>query len=156
MSFSDETINLVCERYRTEKFRFSWESGFSSSAGGVKECGGSPATTSTLCPTETSVGTGVGSLEAEDFGVMSLCPRAEQRFCARFAAGNEPPLWYKLTQEPETKAGLMFLLGRVSWVSWWLLELQPEGSYWSLQILTCPRLSLHPLVILSHFTVPEK
>lgn len=92
MSFSDETINLVCERYRTEKFRFSWESGFSSSAGGVKECGGSPATTSTLCPTETSVGTGVGSLEAEDFGVMSLCPRAEQRFCARFAAGNEPPL----------------------------------------------------------------
>lgn len=37
------------------------------------------------------------------------------------------PLWYKLTQEPETKASLTFLLGRVSWVSWWPLELRPEG-----------------------------
>lgn len=49
---------------------------------------------SVLCPTETSVGTRVDSPEVEDlgFGVMSLCPRAEQRFCACFGLDAEPPL----------------------------------------------------------------
>lgn len=43
-----------------------------------------------LCPTEISVGTGVDSPEVEDlgFGVMSLCPRAEQRCCTCFALGD--------------------------------------------------------------------